>query len=68
MAPNRFSFTSAKWVRSASRLCIISRITSTTLARSPAEGCGSERAALPSVGAMGCGEGVISWDIVVGGE
>ena len=49
-------------MHSASRLRIISCITSTTLARSPAEGCGSERAA--SV-AMGCGEGVRSWDIVL---
>ena len=55
MAPNRFSFSSAEWVRSASRLHIISRITPTTLARSPVEGCGSERAASPSVGAMSCG-------------
>ena len=65
MVPNRFSFSSAEWVHSASRLRIISCITSTTLARSPAEGCGSERAASPSVVAMGCGEGVRSWDIVL---
>ena len=57
MEPNRFSFSSAEWVRSASRLRIISRITSKTLARSPAEGCGSERVASPSVGAMSCGGG-----------